>query len=359
MKLSACLIVRNEADALPRCLSALREHVFEIVVVDTGSSDETPIIAEQMGANVVTLPWQDDFSLARNAALDEATGDWCLMVDADEIVQPSGWPLFDAFVADADHVHGNMTIVSDTAEGRVHSAIRRLCRNDKSFRYVGRVHEQLVGPPSRPQDGGDSGLVAVHSGYTEAAIRRRDKTQRNLKLLRLDLEARPNDAYLHFQLGRTLVKHKQPDAAVGHFQRALTHIAPDASYLSLVVVALGYALKTLGRAAQALPLLESHKPRLGDSPDLWFLEGLLAMETGDVPRMLRAFDTCLGLGETKRYETVEGVGSYRAHFNLGLYHELAGDVERARMHYRAALTFPGHFAPAAHRLTRLPAAKAQ
>ena len=132
MKLSACLIVRNEADALPRCLSALREHVFELVVVDTGSNDETPIIAEQMGANVVTLPWQDDFSAARNAALDEATGDWCLMVDADEIVQPSGWPLLDAFMADGAHAHGNMTIVSDTTEGRVHSAIRRLCRNDKT-----------------------------------------------------------------------------------------------------------------------------------------------------------------------------------------------------------------------------------
>ncbi|HEX4462573.1 MAG TPA: glycosyltransferase [Polyangia bacterium] len=355
MKLSACLIVRNEADALPRCLSALREHVFEIVVVDTGSNDETPVIAEQMGANVVTLPWQDDFSVARNAALDEATGDWCLMVDADEVVQPSGWPLFDAFVADGSHAHGNITVVSDTAEGRVHSAIRRLCRNDKTFRYVGRVHEQLVGPGA----GGDSGLVAVHSGYTEAAIRRRDKTARNLKLLKLELDARPHDAYVHFQLGRTLVKHKQPDVAVGHFQRALATIAPDAPYLSLVVVALGYAWKTLGRAAQALPLLESYKPRLGDSPDLWFLEGLLAMETGDVPRMLRAFDTCLSLGETKRYETVEGVGSYRPHFNLGLFHELAGDVERARMHYRAALTFPGHFQPAAHRLMRLPAQQAR
>ncbi len=355
MKLSACLIVRNEADALPRALSALREHVFEIVVVDTGSSDETPIIAEQMGANVVTLPWQDDFSLARNAALDEATGDWCLMVDADEVVQPSGWPIVQAFIADAAHAHGNMTIVSDTAEGRVHSAIRRLCRNDKTFRYVGRVHEQLVGPGA----GGDSGLVAVHSGYTEAAIRRRDKTQRNLRLLQLDLEARPDDAYLQFQLGRTLVKHKQPDLAVGYFEAALRNIAPDAAYLSLLVVAFGYALKTLGRASRALPMLESYKPRLGDSPDLWFLEGLLAMETGDVPRMLRAFDTCLSLGETKRYETVEGVGSYRAHFNMGLYHELAGDVERARMHYQAALSFPGHFQPAAHRLMRLPAQPAQ
>jgi glycosyltransferase involved in cell wall biosynthesis len=343
--------VRNEADALPRALTALREHVAEIVVVDTGSSDETPVLAEQMGAQVLSVVWQDDFSLARNAALAAATGDWCLMVDADEVVQPSGWPRLAELVAGGVHAHANMTIVSDTAEGRVHSSIRRLCRNDGSFKYVGRVHEQLVGPGS----GGDSGLVAVHSGYTDAAIRRRDKTQRNLKLLQLELESRPNDAYVLFQLGRTFVKHKQPDVAVGHFEAALRAIAPDASYLSLLVVALGYALKTLGRAALALPLLESHKPRLGDSPDLWFLEGLLAMETGDVPRMLRAFDTCLGLGETTRYETVEGVGSYRAHFNLGLFHELSGDVERARMHYQAALSFPGHFPPAAHRLMRLPA----
>jgi tetratricopeptide (TPR) repeat protein len=350
VKLSACLIVRNEAETLPGCLAALRDHVAEMVVVDTGSSDETAELAERLGARVLRSTWRDDFSLARNAALAAATGDYCLMVDADEVVESDGWARLDAFLAPGTRRHGNVTIASDTPEGRQYSSIRRLCRNDGGFAYVGRIHEQLLGPPGH---GGDTGLRVIHSGYTDAAMQRGDKTRRNLALLHLELAARPDDAYVRFQLGRTCARNKQPEVAVGHFEAALRTIAADAPYFCPLVVSLGYALKACGRAPAALLLVESCKPRLGDSPDLWFLEGLLAMQTGDAPRMLAAFETCVRLGETTRYDTVEGVGTYRAHFNLGAFHELAADVGRARAHYQAALAASHGFAPAAERLAKL------
>jgi len=350
VKVSACLIVRNEAETLPECLAALRDHVSEIVVVDTGSSDETPELAERLGARVLQSPWCDDFSIVRNVALAAATGDYCLMVDADEVVEPDGWTRLEAFLRPGTRAHGNVTIVSNTAEGRQCSSLRRLCRNEGGFSYVGRIHEQLIGPPGR---GGDTGLRAVHSGYTDAAMRQGDKTQRNLKLLLLELAARPGDAYVQFQLGRTFARNKQLDVAIGHFEAALSTIAPDAPYLCPLVVEFGYALKARGRAGAALLLLESHERALGDSPDLRFLEGLLAMQTGNVGRMLAAFETCVRLGETTRYDTVEGVGTYRAHFNLGMFHELAGNVGQARAHYQAAVACSNRFAPAADHLAKL------
>ena len=84
MVTSALLIVRNEAVALPGCLAAMRNAVDEIVVVDTGSTDDTPRIAQSHGARVFDFLWCDDFSAARNFAILQANGDCAITVDADE-----------------------------------------------------------------------------------------------------------------------------------------------------------------------------------------------------------------------------------------------------------------------------------
>ena len=87
--LSACLIVKNEAAHLPRCLASVRELVDEMVVVDTGSTDETPAIATAYGARVLAFAWRDDFSAARNFGLGQARGEWLLVLDADEALEPT------------------------------------------------------------------------------------------------------------------------------------------------------------------------------------------------------------------------------------------------------------------------------
>ncbi|MBR5910088.1 MAG: glycosyltransferase family 2 protein, partial [Schwartzia sp.] len=106
MRISACYIVRNEAAKLDRSLASLEGAVDEIIVVDTGSSDDTVKIAETHGARVSHFPWQDDFSAARNVSLSKATGDWILVVDADEYF-PEGMaknirPAVERYGADAD-----------------------------------------------------------------------------------------------------------------------------------------------------------------------------------------------------------------------------------------------------------------
>jgi len=78
--------VKNEAAALGRCLESVRSLVDEIVVVDTGSSDDTAAIARTFGARIGHFPWRDDFAAARNESLRLCTGDWVLLLDADETV---------------------------------------------------------------------------------------------------------------------------------------------------------------------------------------------------------------------------------------------------------------------------------
>ena len=84
LKITACYIVKNEAENLVKSIKSLKKQVNEIVVVDTGSTDNTIVVARKLGAKIYSFPWQDDFSKARNFALSKAKGDWLVLLDADE-----------------------------------------------------------------------------------------------------------------------------------------------------------------------------------------------------------------------------------------------------------------------------------
>ena len=99
LRLSVCLIARNEEKFLGACLESVRGLADEIVVVDTGSTDRTVEIAKQHGAKVDHFTWCDDFSAARNLALAHATGDWVLVLDADETVPSSSHAAMRALMA--------------------------------------------------------------------------------------------------------------------------------------------------------------------------------------------------------------------------------------------------------------------
>ncbi len=348
MRVSACMIVRNEAPTLGASLESLRGRAFEIIVVDGGSTDASVAIAEAAGAKVSID--RGDVAAARNRAFAEATGDWCLMIDADEILQAETWPAFVEFVQSGQHPKGRILQVSDTAEGVASVWITRACVRRPEYRYEGSIHEQLVGPGSI----GDTGLAVVHSGYRPEVLARKGTSDRNLRLLRAELASKPEDPYLNYQLGKTLLVGGRAAEALPPFAIALAHLAPSTGYASALVCDYGYALKGAGRPADALALIQRFLPQFADYTDLWFLRGLCHLALGHAREMTASFERCLALGEASQYATVRGVGTFRPLYNLGLFYELAGDPTKAREFYSRALAIQPSFGPAAERRERLP-----
>lgn len=348
MRLSACIVVKNEATTLQSTLESVRGYADEIVVVDGGSTDDSVQVAQAKGARVfVDL---GDVSAARNRALLEARGGHCLMIDGDEVARAATWDALWAFIAEGLYPRGRILQVSETSNGIASVWVTRVCVNDRTFRYEGSIHEQLVGPGRVA----NCGLVVDHSGYSPASLARKKTVARNLRLLEAELVNKPTDPYLHYQLGKTHFVAEEHARAVPSFEAALSLVPRDASYRSALVCDLAYALKGSGRPDRALTLVREAQSVYPDYTDLWFLEGLCHMATGDVPGMLGAFRHCLVLGEAPSYATVEGVGSYRAHYNLGLFHELSGDAGAARSEYEHALAACPSFTLAADRLRALP-----
>ena len=149
MEISAALIVKNEEDCLPRCLQSLDGAVDEIVVVDTGSTDRTKSIAAQFTDRLYDFTWTDDFAAARNFAVQNATGDYVLSIDADEAIinTSDAARLLRTFIQQhPSHTLGTVAVrsVINLGEGMENvDAIQRFF-NRHQFRYEGRIHEQLA-----------------------------------------------------------------------------------------------------------------------------------------------------------------------------------------------------------------------
>lgn len=209
MTVSACLIVRDEGKRLARCLESLRGVVDEIVVVDTGSVDDTVAIAESFGAKIGQFAWVDDFAAARNAALELATSDWVLSIDADEWLSATSG--LAAAVAVSDAIAYRVTLINHLDGGRREpEKLTRLFRRHPEIRFEGRIHEQVTESVATRVAGGNGSwlpletFVIEHDGYLESTKGEKGKSSRNIALLERAVADAPDDCYLRYKLATEL-----------------------------------------------------------------------------------------------------------------------------------------------------------
>ena len=156
LRLSLCMIVRDSSQTLPACLESIRPWVDEMVIVDTGSVDDTPRIVEAFGGRLFHFPWCDDFSAARNESLRHARGEWVFWMDSDDTIPPEcGRGLRALVEREIDpEVLGFVVQVhcpggGEDGEGDPDSDVTvvdhvKLFRNRPDLRFDGRIHEQIL-----------------------------------------------------------------------------------------------------------------------------------------------------------------------------------------------------------------------
>ncbi|MCW3479091.1 glycosyltransferase [Neisseriaceae bacterium JH1-16] len=354
-RLALAMIVKNEAAHLARCLDSVRPWVDHMLVLDTGSSDDTVAIAEQAGAEVRHFAWCDDFAAARNAALDAAGDyDWVLVLDADETLVEGGEGLR-RFIADRAPCLGQVAMHSTFRQdsGEVHTSVSRISRLlPRGARYQGRIHEQVAADLPFC----DSGLVVSHAGYLDT-----DKSERNIPLLEAELAATPQDAALLYLLGREWQAIRRHDEARRYYAESYRLRPGRYSWESDLIVRFLQALKACEAYDEAVALASAEQPRQLNNADFFFVlaDTLLDLFTRQPPQdpaeitmVEQCWQRCLELGE--QHAEVKGRGSFLAAYNLGVYAEVWNDAAKARHWY--GLAAAQGYEPAATRLTSLPAA---
>jgi len=190
------MIVKNEERNLPRCLESVRDLAGEIIVVDTGSTDQTPSIAARYGAEVVPFDFSIvDFAAARNRGIERASGRWILMLDADETLARASAPVIERLVGldeNAGYYLERHNHASDSSNPTTDYVVR-LFPNRPNHRYRGRVHETI--DASILSGGGrlrKSGIRIDHSFASDREARRR-KNFWYIEILKEEIAADPSD----------------------------------------------------------------------------------------------------------------------------------------------------------------------
>ena len=247
-RISLAMMVCDEEAKIGGALKSAAPWVDEMVIVDFGSKDRTVEIAKDLGAHVHRGVWLDSFSRARNETLKYCTGDFALVLDADERIRGNGVELLRKHIDEhrdelPPHVVFSANVINIEADGNVLSEVwqPRLITLDSRLRYRRRIHNELcllpngeVLPPGAINvipSFNAQGFEIVHWGYDPDLYAARRKRERAFRLLAMEMAERPDDLATHFYLGRELAFDDQIDKAEVHLRRVVEEGTDDQAQL--------------------------------------------------------------------------------------------------------------------------------
>lgn len=332
MKLSLCMIVKNEENQLEACLDAVKEYVDEIIIADTGSTDDTKVIASKFTNKIYDFIWCNDFAKARNFSISKANNDWVLVLDADEVVIDFDKESVIRFMKSNPKTVGRLKRINPFEDGnetkRYIERVNRLF-NKNLFSYEGIIHEQIVARDGEIYSIEPVDIVVDHVGYLNEVIKTTNKLERNISLLLTAINDNPNDPYLYYQIGKSYYKNKEFEKANECFEKSI-NLSPDFryEYAQDLVESYGYSLIKCGSYSQALNL-KKYNNYYGKSPDYNFVMGLIYMNNAMFEDAIKSFKKCIGADEGK----IEGINTYQPNYNIGVIYETLGHRIDALRYY--------------------------
>lgn len=321
--LSICMIVKNEEKNLRRCLDSLKPIInrkdVELIIVDTGSTDNTVKIIEEYPARLYFHEWNGNFSDMRNISISYAKGEWIFIFDADEELENPENLL--ALLDNKENEHYNTIRVTVksllllTTQHFAYQLTERLFKNDGRFRYTGSIHNQPVfWEPVLIK----SEIQITHYGYNnEDEELMEAKFQRTATMLKHEIEKDPNHIYYRFQLARSYLMHKDIADALREIQGAYNLLKGRGkkSQIQFYGVLVEYArINYFSKRYEKVIEICEHGIRLiPDYLDFYYYMGCAYLELGLNEKGFRAIQTYFALvqgydaGEVDyfRYNNVE------------------------------------------------------
>lgn len=340
--LSLVMITKNEELKIRRCLQSVKDLVSEIIIIDTGSTDKTKEIASKFGAKIFDYEWNNNFSDARNFAIRQSTGDWNLILDADEFIINFNIDKINNFINSKEKTIGKIKLKNLFEENgeikKSNAFISRL--SPKGILFEGSIHEQL--DTSLPREVVD--IEIEHDGYLKT-----NKFHRNITLLLNELKSNNTDSYLLYQAAKTYYSNSMYVDASEYFDKfyEVSNFNTDNFFNDAIILYI-YNLIKLNQFEKGLKVISNVFNLMNNSCDFQFACGvffteLVSFNPKKYMNYFKNIELCylnaLQLGESNNLEIVEGTGTYLAAFNLGLFYELTGDSLKALKYYELSYSF--------------------
>lgn len=336
---SVCIIAKNEEKKIERCLKSIAPYRFEIVLVDTGSTDRTKEIALKYTPNIYDFQWKNDFSAARNFSLSKASNPWIFMLDCDEWIESLDLEELQYFRKNLSDAAGSVTRINITGTpenpGETADRTERFFDRRK-YHYTGIIHEQLT---PKFQNNFETFLLNTtigHDGYLMTEKERLLKSERNITLLKKQLEETPDNPYVLYQTGKGYEMIHDFKTACDYFKQAFhMKLNPELAYVQSLTFSYTDSLLQTKQEKEALTLL----PFLNTfekSADASYYSGIIYYANKMYDSALDCFENALTFPSSR----ISGANSFLSYYKIGCILSLIQEWETAKHYFLLCGDYP-------------------
>lgn len=343
--ISVCIIARDEEKNIERCLRSLYKHPFEIILVDTGSKDNTKKLAEKYASRILDLPWQEDYSAARNYALEMATNDFVLVIDCDEYVQSLNFSAIQSLIWEHPTCIGlakrnNINAKSGPSEEHIERLFDR-----RLYHYEGSIHEQLVKNDGSQIYTYELPLTLIHTGSDKIPTDDATLSQKQISQLKAAIVREPQNARLYYELGQIYMSLEQYEDAYRYLDKGFNlPIDEKEEYVQHMILSYGYSLLHTNRIEKAMALGNVYD-LFNKNADYLYLMGLIYRKARLSDKALMEF---LRATTTPKHFT-DGTNSFLSYYEIGCIYEELDQIDEAILNLKRAR----QYGPAIERLQEI------
>lgn len=302
------MIVKNEEKNIKRCLDSIESIADEIIIVDTGSNDETLNICSNYNAKVINHKWNNDFSEARNVSLEYATKDYILFLDADEKISKENLEKLKALLSSKKLAEGYFfrltNIINGTEVGEY--VVFRFFKNKRKYRFRGKVHEQIancIQKHNKDKCIENIDIKIYHYGYDPNKVNIESKYKRNMGILNTYTEEE-KDAYYFYVLGNEYARITDFKSAIESYEKSLDLMELKYNYVfyPYLILNIVKAYSNEKQFYESIKFIEKIRLSIPNFKDLYFMECLAYIECGKISKALECLNEYINCPVGNAYE---------------------------------------------------------
>lgn len=324
--ISLCMIVKNEASFIEQCLNSAKDLVDEMIIVDTGSTDETINICKNFNAQIYNYEWNNHFADARNFGLDKVKGDWILWIDADEKLDCNKQQLIKDTISQTKasmiflpviNYYGDK-LPANTDQAYIYYQ-PRLFKNNIGIKFYNRIHETPLLPQDNSSEENKIYIEAPvhHYGYLKEITNREEKSKRNFQLLKEELNDPDHSPWIEYHLASEYYRNQDYETAFELLNQSIFNFLLQGIKPPAMLYRLKYTILVETNSFDgAWPGIDKAIELYPDYVDLHYIKGVILFFKKKYTEAVAAFEKCLELGESHtKYLITKGFGSFKAqHF---------------------------------------------
>lgn len=339
MSLSLCMIVKNEEKSLSTCLESIKDIVDEMIIVDTGSTDQTVEIAKSYGAKVCYFEWNDNFSDARNFSLEQANGDWILIMDGDDELKDSDKSEIGPLLKNSDvdiYLFQTLSYVGNNSDTVANLNVR-LIKNNQGYKYKGAIHEQIYNSINDKIEKNKvriEKIVVYHYGYLKSIEKEKDKSIRNMKILNKVLENDPHNNFHLYNMGNEYLRLGEFEKALEYYKRAYENFMPRLAQSPKLLLKMVMTLDGLSMYDEAIKVIDIGLEYYPKFTDLEYMRACVYDKQKKYSLAIKGFKKCMTMGDAPiDLCNINGVGGYKSSYRLGEIYLKLKDYSEAHHYY--------------------------